>query len=73
MNNEKRDRLEVHGWRYGSTTEFLELIPEEVASVETTLRRNRASRTGQHSQVPAEKALAPSKTGATAKRARNIR
>lgn len=50
MRESKRKRLEAHGWRVGSTAEFLNLSPEEVAYIElklklaSTLREWRARR-----------------------------
>jgi DNA-binding XRE family transcriptional regulator len=37
MKKEKRERLEEAGWRVGTTSEFLELPPEEAAYVELKL------------------------------------
>lgn len=51
MKKSKRVKLEAHGWRVGSTAEFLALSPEEAALVETKLvlsRSLRARRTRQH-------------------------
>ncbi len=44
MKNTKRARLEAHGWRVGSSAEFLELTPEEAAFVETKLALSRCVR-----------------------------
>lgn len=38
MKPEKRKRLERKGWKVGSTGEFLELTPQEVALVELRLK-----------------------------------
>lgn len=38
MRESKRKRLEAHGWRVGSTAEFLNLSPEEVAYIELKLK-----------------------------------
>ncbi len=37
MNRTKRKKLEAHGWRVGSSPEFLGLSPEEAALVEMKL------------------------------------
>ena len=44
MNKEKRERLEAQGWRVGSTAEFLDLSPEEMAYIELRLRLSEAVR-----------------------------
>jgi len=44
MNKEKKARLEAHGWRVGSTEEFLGLTPEETAYVELRLKLSDAVR-----------------------------
>lgn len=38
MRESKRKRLEARGWRVGSTAEFLNLSPEEVAYIELKLK-----------------------------------
>lgn len=66
MKKSKRARLEAHGWRFGSTADFLALTPEEAAFVETKLAlsqtlRNR--RTAQHlSQLELAKRLRSSQS-----------
>lgn len=66
MKNAKRSRLEAHGWRVGSATEFVELTPEEAAFVETRLalsRFLRSRRTAQHlSQAALAKRLKSSQS-----------
>ncbi|NJS15931.1 MAG: XRE family transcriptional regulator [Nostocaceae cyanobacterium CSU_2_110] len=37
MNSAKKKRLEANGWKVGSTTEFLNLSPEEAAYIEIKL------------------------------------
>lgn len=37
MDQTKRARLEAHGWKVGTTAEFLELTPEESALIEIKL------------------------------------
>ncbi|MBE0477252.1 MAG: helix-turn-helix domain-containing protein [Coriobacteriia bacterium] len=37
MDKTKRSRVEAAGWRVGTTTEFLQLTPEEAAFVELKL------------------------------------
>lgn len=44
MDKEKKARLEAHGWRVGSTEEFLGLTPEEAAYVELRLKLSDAVR-----------------------------
>lgn len=44
MKSSKRARLEAHGWRVGSTAEFLELTSEEAAFVETKLALSQSLR-----------------------------
>lgn len=51
MNKAKRTRLEAHGWRVGSTADFLGLTSEEAAFLETKLvlsQSLRERRTKQH-------------------------
>jgi hypothetical protein len=58
MKNSKRARLEAHGWRVGSATEFLELTPEEVAFVETKLALSQCVRDRRTAQKVSQAALA---------------
>ena len=44
MDNEKKARLESHGWRVGSAEEFLGLTPEEAAYIELRLKLSDAVR-----------------------------
>src|SRR4051794_14890091 len=44
MDEEKRIRLEAHGWKIGSTEELLGLTPEESAYIELRLRLSDAVR-----------------------------
>jgi predicted XRE-type DNA-binding protein len=44
MDEEKRIRLEAHGWKVGSTEELLGLTPEEAAYVELRLKLSDAVR-----------------------------
>lgn len=44
MDKEKKARLKAHGWRVGSTEEFLGLTPEEAAYVELRLKLSDAVR-----------------------------
>ncbi|MFL6200956.1 MAG: helix-turn-helix domain-containing protein [Thermoanaerobaculia bacterium] len=44
MDKEKKARLEAHGWRVGTTEEFLGLTPEEAAYVELRLKLSDAVR-----------------------------
>jgi len=44
MDKEKKARLEAHGWRVGSTEEFLGLTPEEAAYIELRLKLSDAVR-----------------------------
>lgn len=44
MDREKKARLEAHGWRVGSTEEFLGLTPEEAAYIELRLKLSDAVR-----------------------------
>jgi hypothetical protein len=37
MEEKKRERLEAHGWKVGTSAEFLELTPEEAELVEIKL------------------------------------
>jgi len=37
MKKTKKDRLKSAGWKFGSTTDFLDLSPEEVAFIEVKL------------------------------------
>ena len=55
MRESKRKRLESQGWRFGTTTEFLQLSPEEAAYVELKAKlandlkvRRRRKRLTQH-------------------------
>ena len=51
MKKAKRARLEAAGWKIGSTSDFLNLTPEEAAFVETKLALShtlRRRRTAQH-------------------------
>ena len=45
MKKRKKDRLEAAGWRVGSTADFLQLSPEEVAFIEMKLALARNIRT----------------------------
>ena len=42
MNSAKKKRLEANGWKVGSTTEFLNLSPEEAAYIELKLSLSKA-------------------------------
>jgi len=44
MDNEKKARLEAHGWKVGSTEEFLGLTSEESAYIELRLKLSDAVR-----------------------------
>ena len=44
MNKEKKARLEAHGWKVGSTEEFLGLTSEEAAYIELRLKLSDAVR-----------------------------
>jgi predicted XRE-type DNA-binding protein len=44
MDKEKRARLEAHGWKVGSTEEFLGLTPEESSYIELQLKLSGAVR-----------------------------
>jgi hypothetical protein len=44
MDQEKRDRLEVQGWKVGSAEELLELTPEEAADIDLRLKISDAER-----------------------------
>ncbi len=44
MNKRKQKRLEAAGWRVGTTTDFLDLSPEEAALVELRLKLSAALR-----------------------------
>ena len=44
MDKEKKARLETHGWRVGSTEEFLGLTSEEAAYIELRLKFSDAVR-----------------------------
>ncbi|MGH7511922.1 MAG: helix-turn-helix domain-containing protein [Gemmatimonadales bacterium] len=44
MKKAKQTRLAAHGWRVGSTADFLELTPEEAALIETKLALSRSLR-----------------------------
>lgn len=44
VDREKKARLEAHGWRVGSTEEFLGLTPEESAYIELRLKLSDAVR-----------------------------
>jgi predicted XRE-type DNA-binding protein len=44
MDKEKRARLEAHGWKVGSTEEFLGLTPEETSYIELRLKLSDAVR-----------------------------
>ena len=58
MKNNKRARLEVHGWRVGSAAEFLELTPEEAAFVETKLALSKCVRDRRTAQNVSQSVLA---------------
>lgn len=58
MNAAKRKRLEVAGWRVGSTADFLELSPEEEAFVELKLRLSESLRRRRKNQKLSQDALA---------------
>lgn len=66
MNTLKRKRLELAGWTVGSTTEFLELTPEESALIELKLNlsaRLKERRSKQHlSQTELAKRLKSSQS-----------
>ena len=38
MRDDKRKRLEANGWKIGTTTDFLDLSPDEAAYIELRLR-----------------------------------
>lgn len=42
MNSAKKKRLEASGWKVGSTTEFLNLSPEDAAYIELELALSKA-------------------------------
>ena len=44
MDKAKKARLEAHGWRVGSTEEFLGLTPDEAAYIELRLKLSEAVR-----------------------------
>ena len=58
MKNNKRARLEVHGWRVGSAAEFLELTPEEAAFIETKLALSKCVRDRRTAQNVSQSVLA---------------
>ncbi|MBA3768612.1 MAG: helix-turn-helix transcriptional regulator [Acidobacteria bacterium] len=58
MNPAKRKRLEAGGWSVGSTADFLELSPEEVAFVELKLRLSESLRRRRKTQKLSQGALA---------------
>jgi DNA-binding XRE family transcriptional regulator len=58
MNTVKRKRLEAAGWSVGSTADFLELSPEEVAFVELKLRLSESLRKRRTRQNLSQTALA---------------
>jgi DNA-binding transcriptional regulator YiaG len=58
MKNNKRARLEERGWRVGSTAEFLDLTPEEIAFVETKLALCASVRERRKAQNISQTALA---------------
>lgn len=58
MKAEKKDRLEVRGWRVGSAEELLELSPEEAALVELRLRLADAVRDLRHQKKLTQAKLA---------------
>lgn len=66
MNTAKRKRLEATGWTVGSTSEFLELTPEESALIELKLNlsaRLKERRSKQHlSQTELAKRLKSSQS-----------
>jgi len=45
MRESKKKRLEAKGWKVGTTEEFLELTPEEVAYIELKLKLSENLRT----------------------------
>jgi DNA-binding XRE family transcriptional regulator len=58
MNAAKRKRLEAAGWSVGSTTDFLELSPEEAAFVELKLRLSESLKRRRKTQKLSQDALA---------------
>jgi ribosome-binding protein aMBF1 (putative translation factor) len=58
MKSTKRARLEAHGWRVGSASEFLELTPEEAAFVETKLALSKSVRERRTAQNVSQSVLA---------------
>ena len=58
MKKSKRARLETHGWRFGSATDFLALTSEEAAFIETKLALSRSLRDRRTAQRLSQSALA---------------
>ena len=58
MNKTKRAKLEAHGWRVGTTADFLNLSPEEAAFVETKLALSHSLRTRRAAEHVTQSALA---------------
>ena len=58
MKKSKRARLEAHGWRFGSASDFLELTTEEAAFVETKLALSQTLRNRRTAQHLSQSALA---------------
>lgn len=58
MNKTKRAKLEAHGWRLGTATDFLDLTPEEAAFVETKLALSRSVRDRRTTRGLSQSALA---------------
>ena len=58
MKNNKRGRLEAHGWRVGSAAEFLALTPEEAAFIEMKLALSKCVRERRTAQNVSQSVLA---------------
>jgi helix-turn-helix protein len=58
MKPNKRTRLQAHGWRVGSATDFLELTPAEAAFVETKLALSQCLRNRRLAQKMSQATLA---------------
>lgn len=66
MRDQKKARLEANGWKVGTTTDFLELSPEEEAYIEIRIRlaeglKRRRTR-GKVTQVDLAKAVRSSQS-----------
>ncbi|WP_176453366.1 hypothetical protein [Pseudanabaena sp. SR411] len=52
MDAEKRQRLEMTGWKAGTVEEFLGLSPQEIASIETRLKKSKGDHAKSNYDIP---------------------